>query len=379
MAVSRKWALSLFLLVTTANAQNILNNTGHFSSGPGSMLSVLGISGPVVSQTCPQGGNAQQCIDPYALVPAATFIADATDANAVLFPAGDQTAISTPNPNVPYKVLTQSYFGYSFAGSLTHYTDLAAADVVYNYAFCNGGGLATDMPPVTYTTVLMGSLSYEGTCTPGPGVELSMSQPYKGFSVTSVSEATALMAGVLSAMRHQHSTWTWPDIKGALRQTACNWSGGFQVIATNCGGTGNPGFGFGNIDYDAAVALSSTAAVYLQSPIYTIINSNYSLLTITLYPYLQTRRAKEVFYVGGTWPAASSVNEMTAAQVAAAGGTKIFDDGGATGIQTFTYRPPLSGTYVVVGLTLDASGNASRVESYMPISQIMIVGQACAP
>lgn len=177
------------------------------------------------------------------------------------------------------------------------------------------------------------------------------------------------MAGILAVMKQNHPTWNWQDIKGALRQTASNWSTGFNQ--NNAGA-----IGYGNVNYAAATAVASTGAIYLQAAGMAITNNNY-YASITLYPYLSARRAKEVVYIGGTWPAPSTLNEMTAAQITAAGGTKIIDNGGATGVQTFTYAPAASGSATFTVVTLDAAGNGSRVENFAQISETFVVGSAC--
>jgi hypothetical protein len=179
------------------------------------------------------------------------------------------------------------------------------------------------------------------------------------------------MSGVLAVLKSNHPTWAWGDIKGALRQTASNWVTGYTP--NNSVG---PGYGFGNINYDAANAISSTAGIFLQSPGLQIFPHGYYAM-LTLYPFKTTRRVKEVVYIGGTWPAASTVNELTAAQIASAGGTLVYTSNGIDVKPTFSYAPAATGTAQFTALTLDASGNGSRVESFTQQTQLFVVGSAC--
>jgi len=253
-----------------------------------------------------------------------------------------------------------------------------AADAIYVMAYC-GQPVTGDYPGVASSTILPSLAALPqipvgggGGCGYQVGIEFSMTADYKGFATSSPSGTTEAMSGVLAMMRLSHPTWTWGDIKGALRQTTDAWSAGYAAKHTSPALS----FGYGNINYDAATAVASTSAIYLQPPGFSVQNHGY-YVTVTLYPYMSTRRSKEVVYIGGSWPASSSVNVMTAAQIASAGGTKVFDDAGATGVQTFTYAPAATGSATLTAITLDGSGNGSRVESFTQSAQSFVVGTAC--
>jgi hypothetical protein len=64
------------------------------------------------------------------------------------------------------------------------------------------------------------------------------------------------MAGFLAALKYAHPSWSWFDIKAALRQSASNWATGYSHSA----------FGYGYIDWSAANALGSPSSLYLQPP-----------------------------------------------------------------------------------------------------------------
>jgi hypothetical protein len=195
------------------------------------------------------------------------------------------------------------------------------------------------------------------------------------------------MAAILSALRYNHPTWTWGDIKAALRQTASNWPTAYAAYNSaslyysqySSSYVTGPAFGYGNINF---VAANSVSHIYLQPPGMAIQNFGWYVVG-TIYPFLQTRRAREVVYIGGSWPSpaigcgGSTCNEYTAAQIAAAGGTLVYTSSGESGVEEFVYNAPRSGSATFVALTLDSSGNGSRVENFMYNTQTFSVGAMC--
>lgn len=357
-----------------ASGPNVLSNTDHIVSNAVSAISILGGSA-TVDQTCPTGGAGygagSTCGGSNSFVPSNVFPSYAVNGLLNFYAANT----STPAVNhEPYGVINQSSTGYNLAGyDQANYNTLETNGTLYMTAYCGGPGSGDAYPPIAVSTILpntTGPLS-SNSCGYATGIEFSMTAGYKGFATVSPSGTTEAMSGVYQVLAANHPTWFWGDIKGALRQTASNWSGGYAPSA------GSPaGYGFGNIDYDSANAIGSTSSIFLQSPGMSIANHRYYAL-ITLYPFVTTRRVKEVVYIGGTWPSAASGNELTAAQIASAGGTKIIDDGGSTGAQTFTYAPAATGSATFTALTLDASGNGSRVESYNLVMESFVIGTAC--
>ena len=366
--------LSFCLAVAPALASgpNVLSNTDHIVGDVTAAISILGGSN-TVDQTCATGGAGygagSTCGGVGSFVFSTLFPGYATNAVVTNYSAGT----TTPTNNAPYGVLNQSETGYYLGLDQQSYNTLYSAPAVLVMPFCGGPGSDGGYPPIAMSTILpntTGPLS-SNTCGYAVGIEFSMTAGYKGFATGSPSGTTEAFSGVYAVLAANHPTWDWFDIKGALRQTGSNWSGGYTAFNAT-----GPGFGFGNIDYDSANAIASTALIFLQSPGMQLINHGY-YLTIVLYPFPTTRRAKEVVYIGGTWPAASAGNELTAAQIAAAGGTKIIDDGGTTGAQAFTYAPAATGSAVFTVLTLDASGNGSRIESFNSVAESFVVGTAC--
>lgn len=375
----RHWLpLALLCIFTSAQAQNVLNNSDHVVTTITGELTSLGNSTSIVNQTCPTGTTpGVSCFSsggPQFVLPPSAFIANAISTSVAEYVANSATSTGTPNANAPYKVLNQSSGGYSLTGyEQPNYATLVSNDVMYVMPYCEAGG--TDLFP----PVMMASVGGQNaaspitltTCGYGPGLEFTQLTSDGGCC----SSGSASFAAKMATLRVNHPTWTWPDIKGALRQTASNWATGW--VQNNAGAQG-----FGNISYSSANAISSASSIYLQAPNLTFQNFGYYAVG-TLYPYRQTRRVKEVVYIGGTWPnpatgcSGGTCNEYTAAQMAAAGGTLIYTSNGTDTTPQFTYAPAVSGSATFHAFTLDSSGNGSRVESYNAQSQSFTVGTMC--
>jgi hypothetical protein len=371
--------LSLAVLVAPclgANlSTNILNLTDHVNEEGSLGTSVFGLTF-IVDDTCSLPIVGSPCTSTTvgpSQAPAAAV--NSSVAQTVVYPGTALTSTGTPNTHVPYGVINNSYYGYDVQTEQAIYTTLLANSVAFAMPFCNSG-IAQPYPPVAMVGSLPNNISSgneSAICAAAAGVEFSISAGYLGLDTSSASATSASMATTIAAIANSHPTWLWGDIKGALRQTASNWATGYAVST----GSGSAlGYGYGNISYTAAAALNSPTAVYLQAPGMTVQNGGYYAV-VTLYPFITSRRAKEVVYAGGTWPAASSINEMTAAQITAAGGTKVFDDGGITGIQSFVYTPAVSGNVTFTAITLDSSGNGSRVESFSMMAESFVAGTGC--
>ena len=364
--------LSCLWGVAIAAPPNLLSNTDHIVSDSISAISILTGSAYTVDQTCPTGGAGynpgSNCGSTNSFVPPGIFTLDAVNTGATFYSA--ETA--TPVNHAPYGVINMSATGYNLSVyDQANYAALIANAILFMTAYCGGPGSGDAYPPVAVSTILpntTGPLS-SNSCGYAQGIEFSMTAGYKGFATGSPSGTTEAMSGVFAVLKANHSSFTWSDIKGALRQTASNWSTGYAPIRAS-------GYGFGNIDYDSANAIALTSSIFLQGPGMQIAPHGY-YVTVTLYPFLTTRRVREVVYIGGTWPAANTVNEFTAAQITAAGGTLVYTSNGTDVTPTFNYSPGASGSATFTALTLDASGNGSRVESFTQNTQNFVVGSAC--
>jgi len=270
-----------------------------------------------------------------------------------------QVATNTATNHAVYCVLNASISGYDIALDQTHYALLVTAGTVHAQPYSRAGLPAGTPPPLTYA---VSSSVNSGNGGSGPGIEWGLSAGYKGLDTSADSWVSAATAGFLAALKFNHPTWNYFDIKAALRQTAANWSTGYNANL----------FGYGVIDWDAANAIASPNDLYLQPPqiLATISGATQDQLLITVYPYRQTRRAYENVYVvpvGYTWPVK---NEYTQTDIDASGATLIFTSLGSSditpsGVANLVIHP---GTYQLIPLTSDGLGHFSRVESFSSVS-----------
>jgi hypothetical protein len=426
----RKIGLLLALLGASVaawatNPPSILNNTDHISNPASSSsvtaaLTALGITWTgtpsssvlTVSQTCPTGTTAGvSCFAPGGptFLPPATIIANAQNLSTSEYAPGSATSVT---PLTPYYLINQSSTGYQASYDQANYPALVAGSMAYSMAYC-GFPLAGDQPPVAFVTALpnqgvgptpipsnVGGV-LGSNCGYAQGIEFSVPTTCSAtdcqFAFNSSIEAGSPSAteegvtAILAALKSANPTWTWGDIKGALRQTASNWATGYAVTT---GSGSSVAFGYGNISYSSAAAISGTSSIYLQPPSVHLANAG-AFAQIIVYPFLQTRRTSEVIYAftsAPTWPSYTTgcssgpCNEYTYSQLAAIassyGGTRIAQtSGGVT--PTFIYYPPSSGTYYFVVFTTDATGalggseHYSRGELFSAQSAALTVSTSC--
>ena len=288
----------------------------------------------------------------------ATFVTDATsNASYEFFPAqnGDDCPSTNAENFVPYNVLNQSFSDPPI--EISNYATLEQYDSTLSLPYlapCTYE-LSCTQPGIYSVNTVSANQSQRPSSSSGVSFELSAS--YKGFNTTAASWVTAAMSAIYLALKYDHPTWTVPDITGALRQTAANWSTDYN--ASN--------YGYGVVDYDAADSISSTSSIYLEPPTVDVANYGY-YARITLYPFRQTRRAYEVVYSENpsySWPVK---NEYTTSDLTAAGGTLLYTSNGTDVTPSFLYVPSVSGTLNIVAFTTDGSGNYSRVESFSKIA-----------
>ena len=352
----------LFCALAHASGPAVLNNTDHAVQDATGAIAILGGTN-TVNQTCPTGTTAPtDCFTaggPQYLVES-TAIANAVNSGVAEYLALSSTSTGTPNTNVPYKVINQSSTGYVVELDQNNYSALVANDQIYVMAYCGGPGSGDLYPPIAFSTILpntLGALT-SNDCGYASGIEFSMTSSYMGFDTSSPSGTTESLSAVVAVLRANHSTWGWGDVKGALRQTASNWSTGYT--AYNATG---PAYGFGNIDYTSANAISSTASIYLQGPGLTVSpQTGYAVLT--LYPFKTTRRSKEAIYSVSSsysWPVK---NEYTTSDITASGATLLYTSNGTDVTPTYVYTPAASGSVTFIAFTTDGSGAYSRAESY---------------
>jgi len=274
----------------------------------------------------------------------------------------------------PYIAMNVSYTGYSIGVDEQQYATLVGlgAIVAQPLAIKSNGTQPNGTPP---PLVLSGASSRESTNGgTGWGIEFAIEASScavsclstSGFSISEDSFTSAALAGFLAALYHQHPTWTWFDIKGALRQTAANWSGGYN----------HNNFGYGTINWPNANAIGSTASLYLQPPNISFQNFGF-YVRATLYPYRQTRRDHEVVYSctpGYSWPVK---NEYSLADVTGGCGSLLYTSNGTDVEPTFTYAPAVTSNVTFIAFTTDGAGAYSRVEEFSPVQVSFLVGSSC--
>ena len=261
----------------------------------------------------------------------------------------------------PYGVLNRSFSNPPSGAD--NYRTLETHGIVLSVAYLTPATGPAYGQPGIYTVNTAG---LNAGVRSGLGVEWAISASYKGMTTDAPSWVTADMTGILAAMRLDHPRWTVPDIVAALRQTASNWSTGYDASD----------WGYGVVNYDWADAIASPSSLYLEPPVMAVVNSG-CYATITLYPFRQTRRAREAVYsVDPTyaWPVK---DEYTTADIKASGATLIYTSNGTDATLTFEYAPPMSGTVTLIAFTTDGNGDYSRVESFAPQQATLTVGPGC--
>jgi hypothetical protein len=282
-------------------------------------------------------------------------------------------------PRVAYQVINQSSTSRISITALDqqNYAALVASSIIYSIAYC-GSPDAGDYPPVAFVTALPNNAPSNTAlgrshCGYASGIEFSIPVTSGTWTpidegtghgdVSSPSATTEFMTAVLAALKYNHSTWTWGDVKAVLRITASNWTTGYAVY-NSC----TPVFGYGNLNFVSANAYAGT--IYLQPPGMALVaHDDYA--AITLYPFLQTRRHHEAVYIiatGFSMPAPESGNEYTRAEIASlvSGGhlIAVTTNAGRARMPTLIYKPAARALFRFIAFTEDASGNASRAEAF---------------
>lgn len=385
-------------IASAATPPSILNNSSHIIGAADAGLTVLGIShstnvGPsssvlAVNQTC-LGGATNTFFLPSSQV--INYAANTSISECAAY------STSTVTPSAPYQVINQSSATYTLSDfEQPNYAALVAAGIVYSIAYC-GIPHAADYPPVAFVTVLPNNRgeqtvqpqgSSQWGCGYAQGIEFSIPidgggnncpvgsactwTPINGGSsmdVATPSATTEAMSAVLAALKFNHPQWTWGDVKSVLRATASNWSAGYSAFNSN-----GPSYGYGNINYVAANAYDGS--IYLQPPGFSMQASNASA-TLTLYPFMTSRRSGEVIYAflkQPVFPDSSLNNEYTYSQlsaiVSAYQGTLVYNSNGASGVQSVSYTPTTSADRYFVAFTVDNISNLnaakfSRFEEFL--------------
>src|SRR3989344_157739 len=256
----------------------------------------------------------------------------------------------------PYHIYTSSFTGYSGDFSTTNYNLSATYDLADNYAYITSSSGAAWLPPAF--RIAPSVVPY----TAGPGIEWALDPGI--FASSSLSALTAANSGMVAVLRFNHPPWNWFDTKAALRQTGTNWTTGYNSST----------YGFGQVNYTTANALSDNQVLLQPPPVATSTTGIYPQITFTVYPFKQTRRVKEVLFQFASNPGFQA-NELTLAEIEVLGGTKITEYTGTTATTTIPLYGAVTNAYFVWFTTdnsTDRSANFSRIDTYNvlgPLSQ----------
>lgn len=350
-------ALSLLCLLlaagTASAAPNVLANTAHVATVLNAALANIYGAGVVDVSIFSDVTSTDDGLNPLTQ---AAHIAAAVDTTRTDFQAAN---LSNQVNHAPYAVLTSPFVGYSITVETANYVAMTANGVIYSWPDTATQPAGTPPPILASAVTFNGGSSF-------PGTEFTLTTPYLGQATTDGSNATMVMGAVYAAMRHDHPTWTWGDIKGALRQTATNWATGYS----------SSNFGYGTVSYSSATAIAGTSSIFLQPPLITAVQASPGQyqVQLTIYPFRSTRRHHEVVYAVPTSYTFPVKNEYTATDIANAvtgGAVLIFT--GDTVSTTPSGGGVLTGltigaSYNIIGFTTDNVGGYSRVETFSPVS-----------
>lgn len=272
--------------------------------------------------------------------------------------------------HAPYTVLNASICQYTVANDVSFYPTLLAQNAIYTIPVGGGPGGCGLLPDGTEPGVLISTATStnSGDGATGWGIEFALSASYKGLNTTEDSWDSAAMAGFYAAFTNQHPTWNFFDIKAAFRQTASNWSTGYDASV----------YGYGILDYDSATAITSTGSLYLQPPGMTV-TPHFGYAIILLLPYRQTRRSHEVVYSVNPSYVFPVKNEYTFSDITASGGTLLYTSNGTDIEPMYTYMPVVNGNVSFIAFTTDGLGNYSSIQKFSTQTVALSVAASCIP
>lgn len=274
--------------------------------------------------------------------------------------------------HAPYNILNASICQYTVANDLAFYPALLAQNAIYTIPIGGGVGSCGLLPNGTEPGVLISTATStnSGDGATGWGTEFALSASYKGLNTTEDSWDSAALAGFYASMTDasQHPTWNFFDIKAAFRQTASNWSTGYNSAT----------YGYGIFNYDLATAIGSTSSLYLQPP-GMVISPHFGYAIVALIPYRQTRRTREVVYSVSAAYSFPIKNEFTTADITASGATLLYTSNGTDVEPTYTFMPTVNGSVTFIAFTTDGLGNYSRFESFSEQTVSLSVATSCIP
>ncbi len=290
--------------------------------------------------------------------PFSTNVSDALNAGATYY---NETGATTTSA-APYQLFTTAATGY-VGDTISEYNLSAANDIAHNYGY--SAVLPAGTPPPAFH-IAPGQASGPWTY---PGVEWLLNAAEITAATSSLSSVVGANAGMLAALRYNHPTWNWFDVKAALRQTGTNWATGYNAVAG--------GYGFGTVSYTTANAFTNNQLL-LQPPEVLASITTGKRIQFTIYPFKQTRRVKEVLYQFSSAPAFQA-GEMTLGAIQALGGAKIAE---YSDISATTTQPITASTTNAYFVWFTADNANDSLAKYSRIDTYSVLGpysQAPAP
>jgi hypothetical protein len=253
-----------------------------------------------------------------------------------------------PANHALYRVLSNA-----FEPVITNYPLLVANDVlnVWPYVRVELPG----MPPQPFTPVI-GNV-FQGLT--GDAVEVGIAPGYRGLDTSTASSVTAVFATLIAIVMAEHPRFKACDIQAMFRQTAANWSTGYDPA----------NYGYGILDADAANNIQATSAIFLQPPMFDFVTQKKQKVNgfLTLQPFRQSRRVTELVYFAPADYAWPMKDEYSASDLAASGAVLAYDNAGGGPVTNLGVPLPATpGTYDAIAFTTDGAGNFSRVDSFIP-------------
>jgi len=258
-------------------------------------------------------------------------------------------------------IISSSFSGWQAAFDSLGYMPLTANKMVHVYAYEPVKKQPKNVPPpAAFVTVnKTGGKS-------GDGIEFGVPAAYmngKGQSSTP-SGATAQLAGLMACLKYQHPSWSWFDVKAALRSTAANYATGYDPDR----------YGYGSIDYYRANAVTDAAQLPLFAPAavpFFTKEQKEGRINFFINSFKQTRRMTDALFKF-TAPPKVYLQELTLPEITALGGTWVFSGDLSKTKNIHTYNAGSTETIYFVWFTVDLDGNYSRIEPYSIIGPVRL-------
>lgn len=338
--------LIFFAVLCPALSQsaNILFDSNH-AANRGCLAELAPSSAFFADMTQPSGETS-------VFVPPIPMIANAVDLGSTFY----RTSDNVTGNHAPYGILPVPWSGYDDSLDDNVYAAAAANQAYLVYAFFPFSSLPnTATPPAAILAVAKCGAPTSDEYGQELCVSTGLTTEYASCPSDSPSDSTTTMGQVVAALQSNHPSWNWFDVKSALRQTAANWTTGYS----------HANEGYGAINYDAANGVN---ALYMQPPRMRVIGSGTTRITVTIYPFRQTRQVSTRLYSVPpvfAWPLKS---EYVQADIDASGATLLatLDNSEVTSVAQITSA--VTKMVTLIALSYDGAGAYSRVEEFSAVT-----------